>query len=358
MARFHSLTVSDVRREIDDAVSVAFDVPADLADEFSFKPGQYLTLRADIDGQDVRRSYSICTAAYEGQLRVAIKRVKGGLFSNFANDALAPGATLQVMAPMGNFTTELDGTKRRRYVGFAGGSGITPVISILKSVLADEPESEFTLFYGNRSIDSIIFREELEDLKNTHMGRLRLFHILSEEARDIDLYSGVMNEAKCGELLDGVVREEKVDHFFICGPEPMMLAAKAALESRGVADERIHIELFTSPLGKLTPQAREDAPVGDGPLTDVTIVLDGKRTHFKLAQDGPSVLDAALKRGLDLPFACKGGVCCTCRAKVIEGDVKMDVNYSLEKDEMDAGFVLTCQSHPLTDTLVVDYDHR
>ncbi len=359
MSRFHALRVADVRRETDDSVSVAFDVPGELRDAFAFVPGQYLTLRTTLDGEEVRRCYSICSAVDDGELRVGIKRVAGGLFSNWVNDSVAVGDTIETMPPEGRFTATLTPDESHRYVMFAGGSGITPILSIAKSVLEAEPKSIVTLIYGNRTVDSVMFREPLEDLKNRWLERFRLVHVLSEEATDIPLHSGLLDDAKCTALLDAMVADEHVDAFYICGPEPMREAAQRALAARGIATDRIRLEVFSSPRGKLTGST---ATVGtteeSGERATVTVILDGKRRDVDVGFEGMTILNRALEAGFDLPFACKGGMCATCRARVVEGRVEMDTNYSLEPDEVEAGFVLTCQSHPRTPTVTLDYDAR
>lgn len=356
--QFHRLTIRDVRPETADSVSVAFDVPPELRDAYRFRQGQFLTLREIIDGEDVRRSYSVCVGVPEyesrGELRVAIKRVAGGRFSNWANEALAPGRAIDVMTPDGRFTTELDPTRARRYVGFAGGSGITPMLSLIKTILSSEPASVFTLVYGNRTVASIMFLETLEELKNTYIERLRLIHVLSDEPQEVDLLSGLLDTARCRELMRTALAGEAIDEAFVCGPGPMMDAAEAALLEAGVAREHIHIERFGTP----SPSGAPKPVAVSGPAANVVIVIDGKERHLRVPFEGQAILDAGLAAGANLPYACKGGVCCTCRAKVLEGEVRMDKNYTLEAQEIAAGFVLTCQSHPVSERVVVSYDER
>ncbi len=359
MPRFHSLKVVDIRKETKDAVSVAFEVPEALETDYRFIQGQYLTLRKEINGEEVRRNYSVCVSPLEGELRVAIKQVPDGRFSTFANERLQVGDMLDVMTPMGRFYSETKPENKKTYVGFAGGSGITPVISILKTVLQVEPESQFMLFYGNRGFDSIIFREELEALKNQFMGRLIIHHIFSDEVLDSPLFNGFITVDKCKDYARLLFDVAVVDEYFICGPEPMMLAIREALQSLGVADKKIHIELFASPNAvkpKTQATTTEDAAIDPSKESLVSVRLDGTTFDFRLAYGSQSVLDAALKQGADLPFACKGGVCSTCKAKLVNGEVEMDVNYALEPEEVAAGYILTCQSHPVTDKIVVDYD--
>lgn len=357
--QFHRLRISDVRPETADAVSVAFEVPGALRDAYRFRQGQFLTLRETIAGEELRRSYSVCAGVpdYErdGELRVAIKRVAGGRFSNWANEAMRAGGEIDVMTPDGRFFTELDPAQRKRYLGFAGGSGITPMLSLIKTTLAAEPRSEFTLVYGNRSVESIMFLEELEELKNSYIDRLRMYHVLSEEGQELQLFSGMLDEAKCREILSTLVPVGTVDEAFICGPEPMMDAAERALVDAGLSRERIHVERFGTPASSGPPKR---AVADDGPRADVVLIVDGKRRAMRVAYDGEAILDAGLAAGADLPYACKGGVCCTCRARVLEGEVRMDRNYTLEDHEIAAGFVLTCQSHPVSERVVISYDER
>lgn len=353
--QFYSLRVREVRRETPDTVSVALEVPEDLRDTFRFLPGQYLTLRAQIEGEEVRRSYSICTAPHEGELRVAIKKVPGGVFSTFANEQLRPGDELLVMPPQGRFTPALDPAQSRLYVAFAAGSGITPVISILKSVLHTEPRSRFLLFFGNRGFDHVIFREELELLKNQHPDRLAVYHIFSREAIGADLFYGRLNADKCRAYARVLFRPDEVDTFFLCGPEEMIFDTKAVLEEMGVPPGKILFELFTT-AGAPRKAPRPAVPAADVIEASVTVIQDGMTFDFQLPSDGSTLLDAAMRAGADLPFSCKGGVCSTCKAKVLEGEVEMEVCYGLEPDEIAAGFVLTCQTHPRSKRVVISFD--
>lgn len=353
--QFHRLKIRQLRPLTEEATAIAFDVPEDLREAYRFVQGQYLTLKADIGGEELRRSYSICSGLDEAELSVAVKRVPDGRFSTYANTGLRAGDVIEVMTPMGNFHTPLDAAARRHYVGFAGGSGITPFMSLIKTILAREPESRFTLFYGNRGVASIMFREELSDLKDRYMNRLRLFHVLSDEKPEMEICYGLLDRPRVGELLDRLVDMDATDYFYICGPTPMMDAVRAELDVRGVDQARQKYELFGTPPPQAGPR-KEVEPKGGA--ADVTVILNGKTTRFRLGFEGQSVLDAALARNLDLPFSCKGGVCCTCRARLLEGQVEMDVCYGLEPDEIAAGYVLTCQSHPVSDRLVLDYDTR
>jgi ring-1,2-phenylacetyl-CoA epoxidase subunit PaaE len=357
MTRFFPLTVSDIRRETRDAIVVTLDVPAEHSGDFRFAPGQYLTFRAQVDGEEVRRSYSICASADETQLRVGIKKISGGLFSAWAHEQLAPGGVLESMPPMGNFGVPLDPLRSRHFVGFAAGSGITPLLSIVKSTLRGEPQSSFTLFYGNRASSSIMFREELEDLKNEHLDRFSLIHILSREQQDIDLFNGRLDKAKCDQLLERWVDPASIDTAFICGPQDMMLAVSQSLEEHGVDKRQIKFELFAT----ATPGRRQRAPQNSAAevardLCEATVVIDGRARTFAFEKGTASVLDAAMNEGIELPYACKGGVCSTCRAMLVEGEVDMDANFALEDYEIARGYILTCQSYPVTNRILVDYD--
>ncbi|XWN30816.1 MAG: 2Fe-2S iron-sulfur cluster-binding protein [Devosia sp.] len=354
MARFHPLTVTGIEKTIRDAVVVTL-APQD-ASAFDFIQGQYLTFRRAFDGEELRRSYSICTGKDEGVLKVGIKRVDGGAFSTWANEDLQVGDVLEAMPPMGTFHTPLDADAGRHYIGFAGGSGITPVLSILKTVLSREPKSRFTLVYANRAVSTIMFREDLEDLKNTYLGRLNVIHILESDSQDIDLFTGRVDQEKCALLFKHWIDIASVDMAFICGPEPMMLAIASALRSHGLSDNQIKFELFASAQpGRAKAKAVAAQNASASGATTATLTLDGASRTITI-EKGTSVLDAAVQNSLDAPFACKAGVCSTCRAKVLDGEVEMAANHALEDYEVARGYVLTCQSYALTDTLVVDYD--
>ncbi|HXD06366.1 MAG TPA: 1,2-phenylacetyl-CoA epoxidase subunit PaaE [Burkholderiaceae bacterium] len=358
---FHPLRVRRIDPDTHEAVIVTFDVPEPLREVFGFTQGQYLTLRTNIDGQDLRRSYSICAGVDDGELRVGVRRVNGGVFSNWINAHLKPGDEIQVMAPQGRFFVPLDAGARRHHVGFAGGSGITPILSIMKTVLAREPDSRFTLIYGNRLLKSTMFKEEIEDLKNRYLSRLVLHHVFSDEHTDAEINHGVMNREKIGEFLRTLVPAEGIDHAYVCGPYQMNDEAEAALLDAGVPAERVHIERFGIPVpaaGTGVGAVIHKAEPGDARQARVVIVRDGLRREIDFRHDDPSVLDAASAAGLEVPFSCTSGVCGTCRAKLLEGKVRMERNFALDAKEVEAGFVLTCQSHPLTERVVLSFDER
>jgi ring-1,2-phenylacetyl-CoA epoxidase subunit PaaE len=359
---FHTLTVRDVRPDTADAVVVSFEVPPELRETFSFTQGQYLTLRQQIAGQDLRRSYSICAGVDDDELRVGVRRVKDGVFSNWVHEQVRPGQQLEVMAPQGRFFVPLQPTAQRHHLGIAGGSGITPVLSILKTVLGREPLSRCTLIYGNRQLRSTMFKEELEDLKNRYMTRLVLHHVFSDEPTDSPLNSGVMNRDKIGEFLGALVAPAQIAHAYICGPFQMNDEAEAALLTAGVPEDRIHIERFgvAQPAGgsKAVDAVVHQAQPGDAEVARVTIIRDGLQREIEFRRDQPSILDCASAAGLEVPFSCTSGVCGTCRAKVMEGEVRMERNFALDKKEVAAGFVLTCQAHPLSERVVLSFDER
>lgn len=361
---FHSLKVRAIEPDTAEAVIVSFDVPPDLRASFGFTQGQYLTLRTTIEGQDLRRSYSICAGVDDGELRVGVRKVRGGVFSNWINAHLKAGDTVQVMAPQGRFFVPLDPSAHRHHVGIAGGSGITPILSIMKTVLAREPMSRFTLLYGNRSLQSTMFKEELEDLKNRYLTRLVLHHVFSDEPTDSPLNMGLMNRDKLGEFLRSVVPAASIAHAYVCGPFQMNDEAEAALLAAGVPEDRVHIERFG-----VAPQAGaggapgtdavlHEALPGDAEQARIVIIRDGLRREIEFRKQMPSILDAAAAAGMEVPFSCTSGVCGTCRAKLVEGEVRMERNFALDKAEVAAGFVLCCQAHPLTERVVLSFDER
>jgi ring-1,2-phenylacetyl-CoA epoxidase subunit PaaE len=355
---FHTLRVKSVVPDTDEAVIVSFDVPDELADTFHFTQGQHLTLREKIDGAEQRRSYSICAGLDDGELRVGIRKVPGGLFSTWVHEQLQPGRAIDVMAPEGRFFVPLDPAASRHYLGIAGGSGITPILSIMKTVLAREPHSRFTLIYGNRRQKSTMFKEELEDLKNRYLTRLVLHMVFSQEQMDSALNSGRIGREKIGEFLEYLVDPKTIDHAFVCGPHGVNDEAEAALLAAGVPAERVHIERFGIPVPAGSAPARPVMREGDAAQAHIAIQRDGITREIEFRAEHPSILDAAADAGLEVPFSCKSGVCCTCRAKLIEGQVRMERNFALEKHEVEAGFVLTCQSHPLTERVVLSFDER
>jgi len=357
MSKFYPLTVAKVKHETRDAIAVTFAVPPELKHTFAYQQGQHLTLRAMIEGEDVRRSYSICSAVQDEQLRVAIKRTPGGLFSSWANESLQAGATLEVMPPMGHFNVPLDAASERHYLAFAAGSGITPILSIIKTTLLAEPKSRFTLVYGNRASSSVIFRDELSELKDVYMGRLKLVYVMSREQQDIDLFNGRITGEKCSAFLKHWIDIQDIDVAFICGPEDMMHGVSKSLQDAGMAKEKIRIELFAASIPKHEHKPRP-VVVGARHQTEVTVIMDGSAASFTMDKDKESILDAGLRAGIDMRYSCKGGVCSTCRCKVVEGNVEMDVNYALEDYEVARGFVLSCQAFPITDTVIVDFDQH
>ena len=351
--RFSQLKIKEIIKETPDCVSIELEAPAEEKEKFVFKAGQYLTFKELIEGEEVRRSYSICAAPYENKIKVAVKKVPGGKFSTYACDKLKKGESLDSMKPMGRFGSKCE-KEGANYMFFAAGSGITPIISIIKDVLKNDQQAEVTLIYGNKSIDHIIFQEEIESLKNIYIGRFRIYYILSREVIGEDIYQGRINKEKCAELGEKLIDFSLTDEAFICGPEQMIHEVKDFLLAENIDPNQIRFELFTTPGQKV--QEVEVKPVVEEEGKDVTVIIDGINYSFKLAEEGMNILDRANQTGADLPFACKGGVCCTCRAKVVEGEVKMDLNYSLEEDELEQGFVLTCQAHPTTDKVIVNFD--
>ena len=354
-AVFHPLRVSAVERLTEDSVAITFDVPEELRDEFRFNPGQHLSVKADALGEDVRRNYSICAPATGGPLRIGVKRIPDGVFSSYAANQLRAGDVLDVMTPSGSFSTPLDAANPKRYVAVAAGSGITPVLSILATVLEVEPLSTAALIYVNRRTSTIMFLEELEDLKNRFPERFQLVHVLGQEMTEVEMLSGRLDVERLGRILDTIVPVDDVDEWFLCGPLAMTDSVRGVLLERDVDAAHVHRELFHvgAPITRRRPVAAPGTPVAG---SAVTVILDGRSLTFTLPRDGDSILDETLRARSDAPYACKNAVCGTCRAKVIEGKVEMDSNYALEPDEIARGYVLTCQSHPVTDTVTVDFD--
>ncbi len=352
--RFHPLRVAEVRRETPSAVSVAFEVPGNLHEAFAFRPGQYLTLRTRIEREEVRRCYSICVPPDAGELRVAIKHVEGGAFSGFASTRLAAGDVLDVLPPEGRFAADAGAGDGRRHLAIAAGSGITPILSIVATLLEREPASEVLLLYGSRSTPEILFRDTLEDLKDRHLDRLSIVHVLSREEQDLGVFAGRLDAEKIAHLVPGWAAPEAIDAAYVCGPEGLIATAEATLGALGVAAGRVHVERFV--VAGEAPRAAVAHVAADAPaFARARIIHDGKTTEVPIAE-GEAVLEAALRAGLDLPWSCRGGMCCTCRARLVEGSAEMRQNFSLEPWEMEAGFVLTCQAVPTCERLVVDYD--
>lgn len=357
--QFHDLTIRRVSAEAAGAIAVTLAVPEELRQTFAFEPGQFLTLRATVQGQDLRRSYSICSPrsrlTQQGELEVGIRQVDGGAFSSWAVAQLKAGDVLRVMPPDGRFVVKRPRALHR--VGFAAGSGITPILSIMASTLEEQPASKFTLVYGNRRMSSVMFNEALQDLKDRYPDRLTLIHILSRQAQEVDLLQGRIDGAKVQAIIDALLPVGSMDEVFICGPEAMIDATQAALLAAGVPERQVHTERFSTGAAPVAPTQAATAPKGPSAAVQLAVIVDGKTHELGMAASD-HVLDAALEAGLDLPYSCKGGVCCTCRGRVIEGRVHMDRNFTLEAWEMDKGFVLTCQARPLTDRVVVSYDER
>ena len=359
--QFYSLTVAAVEPETDQAIKVSFSVPQDLENIFKYHQGQYLTLQAKVNGEPLRRSYSICSGINDESMQVAIKRVEGGLFSNFANDSLKPGVTLEVMPPQGSFYTQLDPAQARNYLFISAGSGITPVVSNVKSILEQEPKSRVTLLFGNQRTSTIMFRETLSFLKNRYMDRFHWVNILSREDQGADVLNGRLNNRKGAELNRQLIKLGSYDEYFICGPESMISEVSRGLRGVGVDEAHIHYELFAASAEDaraVVEKHHARAKAYAGKLSQVTVIMDGRGSQFGLSADGENVLDAGLNQGLDLPYSCKGGVCSTCKAKLIEGRVDMDITHGLEPGEIEQGFILTCQAHPISDKVVVDFDQK
>ncbi len=356
MTDFYPIQISEIQKETKDCTSITFDIPEEHKEKFSYKQGQHLTLKTFLNDEEVRRSYSLCSSPIENKWQVAVKRINGGIFSNYANDVLKPGDVLELMPPLGSFFVEVEPLKAKNYIVFAAGSGITPILSILKTHLAAEPNSTFKLFYLNRNAKSIIFKEEIEALRNIYFGRLEIFYFLTKEQRDIPLLNGRFTAEKIKELTDKVIDVSDVDECFICGPEEMIFLIRDELVEAGLSKEKIHYELFFSGVTEEDKIRAAEAVEHKFDGTEVTIIDGGKEFHFAMDDDYDNILDGALAAGADLPFACKGGVCSTCKCKVVDGAVEMKINYALEEDEVARGLVLSCQAVPTTEKVVVDFD--
>ena len=357
--QFYPLQVKDLRKDTENSVVVTFDVPGELADKFAFTQGQYLTLNQQINDEEVRRSYSICAGLDDGYLRVAIKHVEDGVFSTWANDHLKAGDTLEVMPPHGDFHTAIDPQQSKNYLCICAGSGITPVISIIKTVLSREPQSKVTLLYGNQRTATMMFRNELAFLKSAHLERFHWINIFSREPQEVDLLSGHLDNRKGGALNQRLINIRGFDEFFLCGPEAMISEVSRGLRGEGVAEENIHFELFAASAEnarKAIERHHARAKEYKGQVSDVSILSNGREYAFELSTDGENILDAGLRNGVDLPFSCKGGVCATCKARLLEGEVDMDLTQALRPEEIESGYILTCQSHPISKKVVVDFD--
>ena len=356
---FYPLTVERLINETEDSKRIVLSVPEEHLSAFDFQHGQYLTFLRSINGQEVRRSYSICSGVGDKHLEVGVKHIPGGAFSSFVNEDLKVGDVLQVARPAGEFTTPLDAANEKHYLCIAAGSGITPIMSIVKTVLSVEPHSRVSLLFGNKKVSSIMFKEDLEALKNAHLSRFQLIHVLSQEDREFGILNGRINNAKGAELTKHLLNLADINEFFLCGPEGMVSEVSRGLRASGIAEEHIRYELFGASADDAAQAVRkhhERAKKHQGKMFDVTVIADGRSTKFELGADGENILDAALEAGVDLPFACKGGVCATCKAKLTSGEIDMDINHALEAKEIDAGTVLTCQAHPTSDNVIVDFD--
>ncbi|TDP58343.1 1,2-phenylacetyl-CoA epoxidase subunit PaaE [Flavobacterium dankookense] len=355
MSKFHSIKIADIYKETKDCSVLSFEIPNDLKEEFQYKQGQHLTLRSIINGQDTRRSYSLCSSPIENTWKIAVKKINGGLFSTFVNDTLKKGDTIEVMAPNGEFNVAINSQKPKNYIVFAAGSGITPILSIIKTHLISEPNSTFKLFYLNRTVKSIIFKEEIEQLKNTYFDRFEIFHFLTKEHRSIELLNGRFTKEKLQVLTKNIIDIPSTDECFICGPEQMIFLIRDELVAAGLDKNKIHYELFTS--GITEEDKARMAKIVEKKVegTDVTIIDGGKEFHFVMDDDFDNILDGALAAGADLPFACKGGVCSTCKCKVVSGTVEMKINYALDENEVAKGLVLSCQAVPTSEKVVVDF---
>jgi ring-1,2-phenylacetyl-CoA epoxidase subunit PaaE len=353
MSKFHNLKVAEVKRETEESVSILFDIPSELTETFDFVQGQYITIRTQIEGEEVRRSYSICSCPYGKELRVAVKQIPNGKFSTYANTTLKVGDELDVMPPLGSFYTTINEQNEKNYAAFASGSGITPIMSIIRATLKAEPKSTFNLFYGNRTKETIIFNSDLEDLQKDYPNRLHVYHVLSRDSDVEHKFRGRLSAEKCREYHNDLLDLTTLDEVFLCGPEEMIFEIKDALTEIGVSESNIHFELFTT---AKAAKSEDDTPKTGGTHSQVEVIVDGESYEFELDENGETILDAAMAVDADVPFACKGGVCCACKCKVIEGSVTMEVNYALDEEEVEEGFVLACQSHPTSAKVVVDFD--
>ena len=356
MAEFYNIRIANIYKETKDTSVVTFDIPKNLQNNFKFIQGQHLTLKKDINGEDVRRSYSLCSSPIDKLWKVAIKQIPRGVFSTYANTELKPGDSLEIMEPTGNFYVDVESEASKNYIAFAAGSGITPLLSIIKTHLTLEPKSTFKLFYLNQTVKSIIFKEEIEQLKNEFFNRFQVFYFLTKEQRDIQFLNGRFDKEKLAVLIKTFIDIDDTDHCFICGPQEMIFLIRDELHSAGLSKEKIHYELFFSGNTEAVDEKIAEALEHKADGTDVTIIDGGTEFHFVMDDDSDTILDGALIAGADLPFACKGGVCSTCKCKIIEGSVEMKVNYALEDYEVKNNFVLSCQAVPTSKKVKVDFD--
>jgi len=354
MRKFHSLTVSDKRNETADSVRLSLQVPDDIQSEFNFLPGQHLPIQIEIDGKPVRRTFSICSVPGAGPLELGIRIQPGGLFSGYVAGSLQAGDVLQVMPPFGQFHASIDPANQKTYLAFASGSGITPIISIVRSTLEQEPGSRVLLFYGNRRQNTTMFIDDLYALKNSFPERLQLYFLFTREEQEYPIFSGRLDAEKTGELYQAFCNGLTPDEAFICGPDTMIASVRTALVELGMDDEVIHVERYGAPRKKRVAGVTE-APADEHECS-VTVIMDGHRKSFQMPAEGSSIVDAAAEEGIELPFSCKAGVCATCRTHVRDGEVRMETNYGLEPWEVEQGYVLACQSHPVTDKVTLDYD--
>lgn len=354
--KFYPVQIKEMEKTTPDCTVLSFELKEEWRPDFEFKQGQHVTLKANINGQEVRRSYSLCSSPLDKEWKVAIKKVPEGSFSTFVNEKLQVGDTIEVMPPNGRFFVEINPDLSRHFVAFAAGSGITPILSIIKTHLQREPKTSFQLFYVNRATSTIILKEEIEALKNQYLDRFEVFHFLTQEERNLPLFNGRIDSEKLALIFRTLIDQEATDDFFICGPAKMIFSIKDFLIARGVNPKHIHFELFnTDGLKVNSPRKKRSMPT-DGTFSTIVIIEGGKKISLKMPKGSGTILDAALQKNADLPFACKGGVCCTCKTKLLEGEVDMEVNYALEQEQLDAGYILSCQSVPLSDRVVVDFD--
>jgi ring-1,2-phenylacetyl-CoA epoxidase subunit PaaE len=352
---FHTIKIKDIQKTTDDCAIISLDIPDELKEEFHFKQGQYLNLEAIIDGEEVRRSYSLCSSPLDNEWKVGIKKIEGGKFSTFANDRLKIGDSIKVMSAHGHFYVDTNQELNRNYMAFAAGSGITPIVSIIKTHLASEPKSSFKLFYTNKNVASIILKEELESLKNLYMDRFEIFYFLTKEKRNIPFLNGRLDREKLDTIFTNIQAVDTVDHFFSCGPEKMTILINDYLKEKGIDKHKIHFELFNTS-GIPSEQKEALKKKMEGKVSRIEIIEGGKTLNFLMNQGANNLLDEALNNNADLPFACKGGMCATCKAKLIKGKVEMLLSYGLEDDEKEEGYILTCQSIPISEEIIVDYD--